>query len=273
VGPDHHARVDDHLAVQRQALNPGFYIVDDNELLQGRREPAEDAADRPRLTLGAAAVQARADDPLRPLAGFQAAQLSMTLQPIGAHVTSQLAAALQPIGAHVTSQLAAALQPIGAHVTSQLAAALQPLAGFQAAQLVAALRPLADVRAELAREVRAMTAGPWPGYANQITLASGAGLTQLAAYTSAAPAFTTRAQVADATGDPDVVPRPDDDADHAHKIDAAAFAMVLVWVCALGMPAAQVLLSSEAQQVINSYVGMIALALIVTWRINDNRRP
>jgi hypothetical protein len=52
----------------------------------------------------------------------------------------------------------------------------------------------------------------------------------------------------------------------------AALVIALVWILAVTMPAAELKLPPEAQQYLNGLYATIGLALIVTWRINDNRK-
>jgi hypothetical protein len=160
------------------------------------------------------------------------------------------------------------------------AAAVIPLAQFSEALRIT-LPPMliGNQYAELGRQLRLITAGPWPVYADQMTLASAAGLAQLAASWNvianadvlARPTLTGDAEVVKAPEKPEVAPQGVG-TDPARKVNVAAFAVVLIWACALTMPAAQALLSPEAQGMINSYAGFVALALIITWRINDNHK-
>jgi hypothetical protein len=124
-------------------------------------------------------------------------------------------------------------------------------------------------------------------YADQLSLATDAGLAQIAelaarpaepvdvtgVFHAVLPAvkMTAYAEVAATTDRLDVKVEEEAPAD-AKPIDVPALAVILVWLIALSLPAAQAHLSPEAQQVINTYIGTISLALIITWRINDNRK-
>lgn len=55
-------------------------------------------------------------------------------------------------------------------------------------------------------------------------------------------------------------------------VDAQALALVLMWLVVLSMPAAQVFLPDDAQAILNSYCGAIALALTIQYRMNDKRK-
>ena len=332
VRPDHHARVDDHLAVQRQpqALKPvpqtviadnqpdggqrsaSFYIVDNNEVPEEDRRAAEDAGEMVRFTRPAAEAAAQAADAVRSLTDLQtvqirsvsamlAAQTDLLMRPpadleaaqirsLGTSVSAMLAAQTDYLVRPLVDLEAAQIRSLGTSVSAMLAAQtdylVRPLVDLQVSQLGEMLRSAAGAilaaqqYSDLAHATKALAAGPWSAYAGQIALASDAGLAQLATSwnQTTGSGFTTTSvfkantDVVKTPENPDELARRDADTDQGRKINAAAFAVVLVWVVALTMPAAQELLAPEAQQMINSYAGMIALALIITWRIDDNRK-
>jgi hypothetical protein len=113
-------------------------------------------------------------------------------------------------------------------------------------------------------------------YADQIALARRAGLAQLAelsaqsaatrdhtvgAQLTVTPTFTAVAEVTKAAP-----------AESRQANNQAALVIALVWILAVTMPAAELKLPPEAQQYLNGLYATIGLALIVTWRINDNRK-
>jgi hypothetical protein len=57
----------------------------------------------------------------------------------------------------------------------------------------------------------------------------------------------------------------------SRSVDLAAVVVVLVWLCALGMPAAQLHLPQDAKDYLDNVWATIGLALIIQWRINDKR--
>ena len=130
--------------------------------------------------------------------------------------------------------------------------------------------------AEIDRNVKAMAIGPLLPYADQIALARKAGLAQLAelsvqsaatrdhtvgAQLTVTPTFTAVAEVTKAAP-----------AERRQANNQAALVIALVWILAVTMPAAELKLPPEAQQYLNGLYATIGLALIVTWRINDNRK-
>lgn len=63
----------------------------------------------------------------------------------------------------------------------------------------------------------------------------------------------------------DARPRP------AHSINVAALAVVLVWLCALAMPAAQEHLPPEVKDYLNGLWSTLGIALTVRLAVNDSR--
>jgi hypothetical protein len=83
-------------------------------------------------------------------------------------------------------------------------------------------------------------------------------------------ADTTAPQTWTASGDVDV--QPDNRPDTRRPIDYAAMAIKLLWALALITPPYLVLLTSTEQEVLTWYVLTITLALMITWRYNDNHK-
>ena len=121
-----------------------------------------------------------------------------------------------------------------------------------------------------------MAIGPLLPYADQIALARRAGLAQLAelsvqsaatrdhtvgAQLTVTPTLTAVAEVTKAAP-----------AERRQANNQAALVIALVWILAVTMPAAELKLPPEAQQYLIGLYATIGLAVIVTWRINDNRK-
>jgi hypothetical protein len=180
------------------------------------------------------------------------------------------------------SDLLKSVTAMAAHVEAQLREPLRMMAAYQSAQLSEVLRSArpailaAQQWAEIDRNVKAMAIGPLLPYADQIALARRAGLAQLAelsvqsaatlahtvgAQLTVTPTFTAVAEVTKAAP-----------AERRQANNQAALVIALVWILAVTMPAAELKLPPEAQQYLNGLYATIGLALIVTWRINDNRK-
>jgi hypothetical protein len=180
------------------------------------------------------------------------------------------------------SDLLKSVTAMAAHVEAQLREPLRMMAAYQSAQLSEVLRSArpailaAQQWAEIDRNVKAMAIGPLLPYADQISLARRAGLAQLAelsvqsaatrahtvgAQLTVTPTFTAVAEVTKAAP-----------AERRQANNQAALVIALVWILAVTMPAAELKLPPEAQQYLNGLYATIGLALIVTWRINDNRK-
>jgi hypothetical protein len=180
------------------------------------------------------------------------------------------------------SDLLKSVTAMAAHVEAQLREPLRMMAAYQSAQLSEVLRSArpailaAQQWAEIDRNVKAMAIGPLLPYADQISLARRAGLAQLAelsvqsaatrahtvgAQLTVTPTFTAVAEVTKAAP-----------AEGRQANNQAALVIALVWILAVTMPAAELKLPPEAQQYLNGLYATIGLALIVTWRINDNRK-
>jgi hypothetical protein len=141
---------------------------------------------------------------------------------------------------------------------------------------------------ESARTAWAMAA-PLLAYADQVARAADAGMAQLAAAGWQRPGRRTVSAGASLTVTPIMVAEAkvtratetetDTDSgldvsrrDAAGSIDGVAFALIVLWLVALAMPAAQVHLSPEVQQILLAYYATISTALIVTWRVQDKRK-
>jgi hypothetical protein len=240
--------------------------VNEIELPEEIIEAAENAAEMVRSALPAVQAAARTAKAMGPaIAAIRAAQASGVLK------QAQLREPVRSLAAYRAAQFGEALgEPV------------RSLAAYQAARFGEVLRsalPLilaAQQWAEFDRNVKAMAIGPLLAYADQIVLARDAGLAQLAelavqpaaprdhtvgAHLTVTPTFTAVAAVTKAAP-----------AEHRRAINQAALVIALVWVLALSMPAAELKLPPEAQEYLNSLYATIGLALIITWRINDNRK-
>jgi hypothetical protein len=220
----------------------------------------------------------------------EASGLLKSLAAVATYAEAQLGEPLRMMAAYQSAQLSKALgEPLrmmaayqSAQISEALGGPLRALAAYQAAQLSEVLRSArpailaAQQWGEIDRNVKAMAIGPLLPYADQIALARRAGLPQLAeraaqqiaprdhtvgAHLTVTPTFTAVAEVTKAAP-----------TEHRRGVDQAALVIALVWILALSMPAAELKLSPEAQQYLNGLYATIGLALIVTWRINDNRR-
>jgi hypothetical protein len=294
--------------------------VDEEQVPEELRQAAEDAAETSRWAVPAPVLreavrslaeirEAHVEALGTQASGIWSSQLSEAMRSLAEYNEVQLQALGAPVSGFFTAQLGEAVQSlaaaqgtnIGAPVSGFFSEAVRSLAAAQGANIGAlgasvsvfladqidgtlrsSLSPILAARpyADLVNEIRVLAARPWPTYADQIALATDAGLIELAAsfevaaYGSSAPMakFTADIEVVQAPEKPDEAAQRDAGTDPARKIGAADFSVALVWACAISMAAAQELLSPEVQQAINAYVGIIALALIVTWRINDNRK-
>jgi hypothetical protein len=227
-----------------------------DELPEEIIQAAEHAAEIVRTALPAAQAAARTARPAEPtISAIKIAQASGLLKSVTA---------------------------MAAHVEAQLREPLRMMAAYQSAQLSEVLRSArpailaAQQWAEIDRNVKAMAIGPLLPYADQISLARRAGLAQLAelsvqsaatrahtvgAQLTVTPTFTAVAEVTKAAP-----------AERRQANNQAALVIALVWILAVTMPAAELKLPPEAQQYLNGLYATIGLALIVTWRINDNRK-
>jgi hypothetical protein len=268
--------------------------VTENELPEEIIQAAEHAAEIVRTALPAAQAAARTARAAEPTISAnkiaQASGLLKSVTAMAARVEAQLREPLRMLAAYQSAQISEALgEPLrmmaayqSARISEALGGPLRALAAYQAAQLSEVLRSArpailaAQQWAEIDRNVKAMAIGPLLPYADQIALARRAGLAQLAelsvqsaatrdhtvgAQLTVTPTFTAVAEVTKAAP-----------AERRQANNQAALVIALVWILAVTMPAAELKLPPEAQQYLNGLYATIGLALIVTWRINDNRK-
>ena len=111
----------------------------------------------------------------------------------------------------------------------------------------------------------ASSGGIGPAAFTTLTLSDNTQITFLgvssASQLTVTPTFTAVAEVTKAAP-----------AERRQANNQAALVIALVWILAVTMPAAELKLPPEAQQYLNGLYATIGLALIVTWRINDNRK-
>lgn len=62
------------------------------------------------------------------------------------------------------------------------------------------------------------------------------------------------------------------DEQERHAVDLATLVVIVAWLWALSMSAAQELLPQDVQEYLTNLWGTVGIALAVTWRINDNRK-
>jgi hypothetical protein len=140
---------------------------------------------------------------------------------------------------------------------------------------------------ELARRILP-TSGPLAAWVEQISLATDIGMAQLAGFTRApmprqhtaeahltlTPRIIAFAEVATGTDSLTVSVEEEAPVEEQERraIDLVALLVVMVWLSALAMPAAQELLPQEARDYLNGLYATVGLALITTWRINDKRK-
>ena len=60
--------------------------------------------------------------------------------------------------------------------------------------------------------------------------------------------------------------------DRSGTVESYLYAIILLVLAALVMPAAQELLPSEVRDMLNGYYATIGLVLAVIWRMNDKRK-
>ncbi len=127
---------------------------------------------------------------------------------------------------------------------------------------------------------------PLRAYADQVDLAIDAGMAQLATFirqeaehrnvTASASLTITPIMVADAdvvrATERESVTVLDGPTRATHSIDRLAFALILVWLVALAMPAAQPHLPREAQDILNTLYKTIPIALTVTLVARQKRK-
>jgi hypothetical protein len=211
-------------------------------------QAAEHAAEIVRTALPAAQAAARtaraAEPTISAIKIAQASGLLKSVTAMAAHVEAQLREPLRMMAAYQSAQISEALgEPLrmmaayqSAQISEALGGPLRALAAYQAAQLSEVLRSArpAILAAQQWAEIAQLTVTPT--------------FTAVAEVTKAAPAERRQAN------------------------NQAALVIALVWILAVTMPAAELKLPPEAQQYLNGLYATIGLALIVTWRINDNRK-
>jgi hypothetical protein len=115
------------------------------------------------------------------------------------------------------------------------------------------------------------------GYFDRAALAMATGTTAppiltASANLTATSTLTVRAEVVEVADRGDVDVQPDARPETLCRIDYAAQAISLLWAWALLMPLLAARLSSTDQTVLLWYITTITLALIITWRYNDNHK-
>ena len=159
------------------------------------------------------------------------------------------------------------------------------------ADIVRVIAPLVEMMQQNADLIRQslMLPADLASYADQTDLAITAGLAQLSLvvtpslrpgrqHTAQAslvvtPTFTAVAEVAPAEAPAPSESAQREDAATRRQVNRAGLAVMLVYVVALCMSDAQVLLPQEVKDYLNSLVAYLSLALAIHMAVNDRRKP
>ncbi len=193
-----------------------------------------------------------------------------TLDSLEAYEKAQLAEPFRQLAdfrAHLVNPLPPPSADFMTALKALLAEPFEALAAGVQAQLVSPWRSLTDSHQA---QSRAAIRSAWSILATQRQFASldAASVASLLM----TPTITVNAQVVTAEVSEDVAGQPDAQQDSKRSIDFGAAAIGLLWAWAAIMPVIAAHLSTADQGNIAMYIATISLALIITWRMNDNRK-